>query len=205
MAVSATGSNLPRLTRSSALRIAAPAAPRMVLCESTVNFQSVNTVQGRRRPTVTRHAASAIAIKAGAAGDRVAREQIQLAAPAAMGRCCKLERLELRPRGKNVLVRDGAAKFVAELDGDTLGVAVFHRDAVAVCADPCRERRDVVAVEMAQQFQRLGFHLFFFAADVRNHVAQDVHRGHAGIARARNRLHRGHKNLLDAEALFEKA
>ena len=46
------GSSLPRLASNSALRMAAPAAPRMVLCESTVNFQS-STPQGRRRPTVT--------------------------------------------------------------------------------------------------------------------------------------------------------
>ena len=32
------------------MRTAAPAAPRMVLWESTVNFQS-STPQGRRRPT----------------------------------------------------------------------------------------------------------------------------------------------------------
>ena len=36
---------------NSAFSSAAPAAPRMVLWESTVNFQS-NTPQGRRRPTV---------------------------------------------------------------------------------------------------------------------------------------------------------
>src|SRR5581483_11055148 len=47
----ATGSSLPNETSSSAFSSAAPAAPRIVLCESTVNFQSSN-VQGRRRPTV---------------------------------------------------------------------------------------------------------------------------------------------------------
>src|ERR1700689_2305191 len=44
-------SNLPRTARISALRMAAPAAPRMVLWESKTNFQS-KMVQGRRRPMV---------------------------------------------------------------------------------------------------------------------------------------------------------
>src|SRR5260370_22458055 len=42
----------PCALSSSALSSAAPAAPRMVLCERTVNFQS-SSRQGRSRPTVT--------------------------------------------------------------------------------------------------------------------------------------------------------
>ena len=41
-----------------------------------------------------------------------------------------------------------------------------------------------VTFQAPQQLQRLGFHLFFFAPDVRHHVAQDVHRRHARIPRA---------------------
>ena len=97
----------------------------------------------------------------------------------------------------------GTAKLVAKLDGDALGVAVFDGDAVAVGADLCRKRGDVVAIEMAEELERLGFHLLFFAADVGDDVAEDVHRRYAGIARAGDGLHGGDKDLLDAEALFE--
>ncbi len=61
-----------------------------------------------------------------------------------------------------------------------------------------------MAVEVAEQFERLGFHLFFFAADVGDDVAEDVHRGHAGIAGAADGLHGGDEDLLDAEAFFER-
>src|SRR6185437_5871913 len=44
-------SNLPSNARTSALSTAAPAAPRIVLCESTTNFQS-SRLHSRRRPTV---------------------------------------------------------------------------------------------------------------------------------------------------------
>src|SRR6185437_7650009 len=47
----ATGSSFPSETSNSAFSSAAPAAPRIVLCESTVNFQS-SSPQGRSRPTV---------------------------------------------------------------------------------------------------------------------------------------------------------
>ena len=113
------------------------------------------------------------------------------------------ERLELGPCGQNVFASGGAAELVAQLDGDALGVAVFDGDAIAAGADARGERRDGVALELAQQLERLGFHLLFFAADVGNDVAEDVHRRHAGIARAADGLHGGDKDLLDAEALFD--
>jgi hypothetical protein len=65
------------------------------------------------------------------------------------------------------------------------------------------QRLDGVAFELAQQLQRLLFHLLFFAADVGNHVVENVHRRHAGIARAADGLHGGDKDLLDAEALLD--
>ena len=71
-------------------------------------------------------------------------------------------------------------QLVAELDGDALGVAVIDRHAIATGAHARGERRDRVAVELAQQLERLGFHLFFFAADVGNDVVEDVHRGTPG-------------------------
>src|SRR6202453_3529678 len=45
------GTSLPCAARNSPFNTAAPAPPRIVLCESTVNFQS-NSEQGRKRPTV---------------------------------------------------------------------------------------------------------------------------------------------------------
>ena len=70
-------------------------------------------------------------------------------------------------------------------------MAIHHRHAVAVRADLGGQRLDVVAREVAQDLLRLLLHLLFFAADEGNHVAHDVHGRHAGIARARDGLHRG--------------
>ena len=60
---------------------------------------------------------------------------------------------------------------------------------------------DVISGEIAQDLLRLLLHLFFFAADERNHVGVDVHRRHARIARAGDRLQRGRDHLRDAERL----
>src|SRR5580704_6569562 len=47
----AAGASLPCAARNSPFNTAAPAPPRIVLCDRTVNFQS-NSEHGRRRPTV---------------------------------------------------------------------------------------------------------------------------------------------------------
>ena len=63
------------------------------------------------------------------------------------------------------------------------------------------QRLDARARKIAEDLLRLAFHLVFFAADVRNHIGVDVHGRDARIARARNRLHRGHHHAPDAELL----
>ena len=52
---------------------------------------------------------------------------------------------------------------------------------------------------MPEDLLRLLLHLLFFAADEGHHVGHDVHRRHAGIARARNGLQRGRDDARDAE------
>ena len=61
-----------------------------------------------------------------------------------------------------------------------------------------------VGLGAPQQFARLLFHLFFFLGDVGDDVAENVERGHAGIARAADRLHGHDHHLLQAEALFQR-
>jgi hypothetical protein len=78
-------------------------------------------------------------------------------------------------------------------------VAVDDRNAIATGAHARRERLDGVAFQLAEQLERLLFHLLFFVADVGNDVVEDVHGGHAGIARAADGLHGGGEDLLDAE------
>ena len=74
-------------------------------------------------------------------------------------------------------------------------MAVHHRHAIAVRAHLGGQRLDVVAAEFAQDLLRLLLHLLFFAADEGNHVAHDVHGGHAGIAGAGDGLHGGGDRL----------
>ena len=114
--------------------------------------------------------------------------------------------------GKLALLRHGAESLErlphvgfrrvrGEFHRDRLGVAVDHRHAIAVGADLGGQRLDVVAREIAQDLLRLLLHLLFFAADEGDHVAHDVHRRHAGIARAGDGLHRGDDHFRDAELL----
>ena len=91
-----------------------------------------------------------------------------------------------------------------QLDADALGVAIFHCDAVAVRTYPGRQSFHLGAVELAQQFERLGFELLFFAADVRNHIAQDVERRDARITGPADRLHGAHKYALQAKAVGQR-
>src|SRR5205814_7565404 len=52
---------------------------------------------------------------------------------------------------------------------------------------------------------RLDLHLLLFAADVRDHVSQDVERRHSGVAGAGDRLQRGDEDLFDPERAVERA
>src|SRR5579862_256042 len=108
------------------------------------------------------------------------------------------------PRPEKVLAGDGAAELVAQLDRHALGMPVFHCNAIAVRAHSRCQRFHFMLFEPAEQLERLGLHLFFFALDVGDHVAQDVHRRHAGIACAGDGLHGGHEDLLDPEAFFNR-
>ncbi len=61
------------------------------------------------------------------------------------------------------------------------------------------QRLDVIPGQPAHDLLRLDLHLAFLAADEGNHVGHDVHRGHARITRARDRLHRRGQNFRDTE------
>ncbi len=95
----------------------------------------------------------------------------------------------------------GVRGLGGELHRDGDGVAVDHRDAIAVRADVGGQRLDAIAAEFAQDLLRLLLHLLFFAADEGDHVADDVHRGHAGVAGAGDGLHGGGDDAGDAELL----
>src|SRR6202171_2389014 len=60
------------------------------------------------------------------------------------------------------------------------------------------------AIPLAKQFLRLGLHLFFFAADERDHVPLNVHGSYARITCADRGLKRHDKNLLETESICER-
>ena len=108
----------------------------------------------------------------------------------AVGFCHIMHRV-LRRAGQVALLRHGreGVERVAQIglaglggkfnrDGD--GVAIDHRHAIAVRAHFGGQRLNVVAAKVAQDLLRLLLHLFFFAADERNHIAHDVHGGTPG-------------------------
>ena len=105
----------------------------------------------------------------------------------------------LRPalEGAHGLDHVGNRRRLRELDRHGDGVAIDDRHAVGVGADAHRVR--LAAAVAAENLLRLGLHLLFFAADVGHDVAEDVERGHAGIAGAGHRLHRLHDDARDAE------
>ena len=86
-------------------------------------------------------------------------------------------------------------------DGDAFEVAVHDRHAIAMSAEAEAGIHEARAVPFAEQFLRLGFHLFFFAADERDDVALDVHGGNAGIACAGNGLERDDEDFLEAKGI----
>ena len=57
---------------------------------------------------------------------------------------------------------------------------------------------------MPEDFARLRFDLFFFTADVRNHVVEDRQRRNAVVAGAGDGLHRRHVELFDAPAFLDR-
>ena len=85
--------------------------------------------------------------------------------------------------------RSASVGFEPKFHRHRHGVAVHHRDAVAVRAHLGGEIAYVAAVELAEDLLRLLLHLLFFAADEGDHVADNVHGRHARIARARDGLH----------------
>ena len=91
----------------------------------------------------------------------------------------------------------GQRGLVLEGDRHGHGVAVDHGHAIGVRADRDGVRR--AATIAAENLLRLALHLLFFATDERDDVAENVERGHAGIARARYRLHGRDDDGLDAE------
>ena len=59
----------------------------------------------------------------------------------------------------------------------------------------------MIATELAENLLGLLLHLFFFAADEGNDVADNVHRRHARIAGTGDGLQSGGDHLGDAERL----
>jgi hypothetical protein len=88
-------------------------------------------------------------------------------------------------------------------DGNSLGVAVEDRYAVAVSRDlERRVRMEVERIlsrlhEAAEDLGRLPLDLLLFARDIRNDVVEDVERWHAGIASSRDSLHRSDEDALE--------
>src|SRR5262249_4411446 len=56
------------------------------------------------------------------------------------------------------------------------------------------------AVQLAEKLSGFGFKLLFFLRDVRNHIAENIERGHARVPRATDRLHRADEDVVETEA-----
>ena len=89
-------------------------------------------------------------------------------------------------------------------NGNTFQVAIHHRHAIAVRADAQARADKTRAIPFAQQFLRLLFHFFFFAADEGNDVSDDVHRGNTRIASSGNGLQRDDKELLHPKSVRKR-
>ena len=94
--------------------------------------------------------------------------------------------------GLGVTVDDGHARALRRDDDVGLGDA-----GVGLTAGRGRAKR-------AEDLARLGRHFLLLAADERHDVAQDVQRGHARVARARECLHRDDVDRLDAEGVVQR-
>src|SRR5580704_16710960 len=84
-------------------------------------------------------------------------------------------------------------------------MSVFDRDTIAMRRHAKAGVVHMVAIELAEEFAGLLLHLFFFFGDVWNYVAQNVERGHAGIARAAHGLHGRYEERLDTEFLMQRS
>ena len=63
---------------------------------------------------------------------------------------------------------------------------------------------ETVAIPFTEQLLRLRFHLFFFAADERNHVSLDVQCGDPGIACTRDGLQGDDEHFLQSEGIRQR-
>ena len=191
------GDSLPCDASNSAFSSAAPAAPRIVLCDSTVNFQS-SREQGRNRPTVA--AMPRPRMRSSRGCGRSSAGLNSTGCSGAVGRFCPLQRLKFFPGCENFF----PARLAGQLDADAFRVAIFHRDAIAVRAHFRVQQRDLGIFQLAQQPARLGFQLLFFILDEGNYVAQNVERRHARISGAADRLHGADKHRAQAEPLRQR-
>ena len=87
---------------------------------------------------------------------------------------------------------------------DSSGVAVRNGDAEALRGDDGLLGVDnLVALDVAPQLQRLLLTLFFLAADVGDHIVDDLRHPVEGLARAGNGLIGADQRLVDAELLHQ--
>ena len=174
------------LPSASARHSARPRRPRRESCCGPAR-RTCSRAPGtaRRRPTKAAMPRSRSASLRGCG--RLASFHID--APGAAARSADCAPAARRGSSRSALRRSASRRLRRELHRDGHGVAIDHRHAIAVRADLGGQRLDVVAGEIAQDLLRLLLHLLFFAADERNHVADDVHGRHAGIARAGDGLH----------------
>ena len=94
--------------------------------------------------------------------------------------------------------------FLFQTNRNGFGVAVFHRDAVALRAHGECAGDHFGAVELAQKFLRFLLHLFLFVFDERDDVAEDVERGYTGISRTADGLHRDGHHGFEAKPLMDR-
>src|ERR1039458_4572424 len=84
------------------------------------------------------------------------------------------------------------------------GVAIFHRNSIAVCRHAKGCRFDPLVGQFTEKFAGLLLHLFFFLGDVGNDVAENVERSYSRITCAADGLHGGNEQGLDAEFLMQR-
>ena len=123
---------------------------------------------------------------------------------------------ELRGRGGEMeLLRQAAEIFPGhddfgfggrafEFNRDALQVAIARGHAIAMGADPEIGRRNAVQRGGAQHLERLCLQLFFFIANVGNHIVNDVERRDAGIAGARGGLHGYDKDAMQTKGVVQR-
>ena len=100
----------------------------------------------------------------------------------------------------------GGRGLALQREREQRGVAVDHRHARHLRADSDLRVLHAPALDLTQQLQWLGFDLVFLAAiaDVWNNVVENVERGDAGVARARDGLQRGGVQGGDAKGVVQR-